>query len=171
MPIPQKYIVHLLTGPSSAMVGTGRRQHTNLASFSIIEAFHQGDDGGLAAARLTHQSQATPGLYLEAELVEDLHLRAGGVPEAHTAQLHAAPTLAHLPPCTHQCTAVDDLCCPIMVDVVCLGTLNACQPCPALLRPALPFLSTWLGLTSLLFGMDCCQSQTKGVSVKVVQSF
>lgn len=72
----------------------------DLAPFHIIEALNEADDSGLAAARLTDKGQAVAGLHLKAELGEDRHLRAGRVPEAHIAQLHTAPSLLSLCPCT-----------------------------------------------------------------------
>ena len=81
------------------MTEDGEGPAADLAGFNIIEALNQGDDSGLAAAGLANQGQATTGLHLEAELAEDLHLRAGRVPEAHTAQLHTAATFGHASPC------------------------------------------------------------------------
>ena len=71
-----------------------------LTALRIIEALNEADDSGLAAARLPNQSQAASWVHLQTELTEDLHLRAGRVPEAHIAQLHTAPSLLWLSTCS-----------------------------------------------------------------------
>lgn len=60
-----------------------RSSIADLAGFHIIETLDEADDGGFAAATLPHNGQAAAESHLQAEVAEDLHLRAGRVPEAH----------------------------------------------------------------------------------------
>jgi len=71
-----------------------------LTALHIVEPLNEADDSGLAAAGLPHQSQAASWVHLQTELSEDLHLRAGRVPEAHIAQLHTGPSLLWLSTCS-----------------------------------------------------------------------